>query len=419
MLLAVHNVYPSLRPYTAGFFQLSHYNPETGTYVQGWRDIYFAIGSIIGFTAARAITIDWIFQPIARAGGLKRKASLRFAEQGWLVVYYGGYWSFGMYLWANSNYWLNFNNLWDNWPARDMSGIFKFYLLTQLSFWLQQILVINIEERRKDHYQMLTHHFITSTLLYSAYIYGFFNVANVVLCIMDIVDYMLPVGCTRGVANDMVANKPQTAKMLKYMGYERSCNIAFGVFLGTWLIARHVVYLTLCWSIYQTIPARLPYGCYNGATSEMYSTEGTPDNWGHLLWPFKDLDGSICMNEKVKIIFLSFLLFLQVLSIIWFTMIVRVAVKVLRTGAAEDSRSDDEGDEGLEEGGQGQNGTLEKDLGDASADSSGSDPTWRRSVMNNGPSQGNRIRTGRARVRLSDQSDRKALLGRIGCDKPT
>lgn len=69
----------------------------------------------------------------------------------------------------------------------------KWYLLVQLSFWVQQILVINIEERRKDHYQMLTHHIITSSLLGSAYIYGFYNVSNVVLCLMDIVDLLLPV----------------------------------------------------------------------------------------------------------------------------------------------------------------------------------------------------------------------------------
>lgn len=203
--------------------------------------------------------------------------------------------------------------------------------------------------------------------------------------------------------------------MLKYMGYELACNVAFGVFLGTWLIARHLVYLTLCWSIYKNLPLGLPFGCYDNATGEMYSADGQPDNWGHLLWPFKNLDGPICMNDNIKLIFLSFLLFLQVLSIIWFTMIVRVAVKVLRTGAAEDSRSDDEGEAGLEDAGEGQNGSLEKDMGNASADSSGSDPTWRRSVMNNGSTQ---IRTGRGRVRLSDQSDRKALLGRIGCDKP-
>lgn len=62
-----------------------------------------------------------------------------------------------------------------------------------MSFWVQQIFVINIEERRKDHYQMLTHHVITSSLLGSAYIYGFYNVSNVVLCLMDIVDLLLPV----------------------------------------------------------------------------------------------------------------------------------------------------------------------------------------------------------------------------------
>lgn len=88
---------------------------------------------------------------------------------------------------------MDFRAIWAQWPARNVSGIMKWYLLVQLSFWLQQILVINIEERRKDHYQMSTHHFVTSTLLASAYVYGFYNVSNVVLCLMDIVDFMLPV----------------------------------------------------------------------------------------------------------------------------------------------------------------------------------------------------------------------------------
>lgn len=69
----------------------------------------------------------------------------------------------------------------------------KWYLLAQLSFWLQQIIVVNIEEKRKDYYQMFTHHIITSTLLGSAYIYGFYNVSNVVLCLMDVADILLPV----------------------------------------------------------------------------------------------------------------------------------------------------------------------------------------------------------------------------------
>lgn len=73
----------------------------------------------------------------------------------------------------------------------------KWYILVELAFLLQQIFVIHVEEKRKDHYQMLSHHVITSTLLGSAYIYGFYNVSNVVLCLMDIVDVLLPVRLTR------------------------------------------------------------------------------------------------------------------------------------------------------------------------------------------------------------------------------
>lgn len=96
MLLACHNLYPSLRPYTTPFFQLSYYQPLQDVYVQGWDDLYFVLSSAIAFTAIRAITIEWVFQPLARKAGLKRKASVRFAEQGWLWVYYGFFWTFGM-----------------------------------------------------------------------------------------------------------------------------------------------------------------------------------------------------------------------------------------------------------------------------------------------------------------------------------
>jgi acyl-CoA-dependent ceramide synthase len=97
------------------------------------------------------------------------------------------------YIWKNSNYWWDFKAIFADWPKREMVLELKWYLLTQLAFWIQQIFIVNIEERRKDHYQMLTHHLITSTLLSSAYIYRFHNVANVVLSLMDIVDFLLPV----------------------------------------------------------------------------------------------------------------------------------------------------------------------------------------------------------------------------------
>lgn len=105
-LMAVHNLYPSLRAYTTPFFQMSYYQPSTGRYRQGWDDIYLVISSIIGFTAVRAISIDWIFRPITKRAGLKKKASIRCSEQAWMLVYYGVFWPLGMVSpWERENRW--------------------------------------------------------------------------------------------------------------------------------------------------------------------------------------------------------------------------------------------------------------------------------------------------------------------------
>ncbi|KAH1493835.1 hypothetical protein LV164_007566 [Aspergillus fumigatus] len=393
-LLAAHNLYPTLRPYTAPFFELSYYQPSEGVYVQGFDDVYFVVSSAITFTAVRAIAIEWIFRPAARYAGLKRKASNRFAEQAWMWMYYAFFWTFGMYIWKNSYYWMDFKAIWAQWPARGISANLKWYLLAQLSFWFQQILVINMEERRKDHYQMLTHHIITSTLLTSAYIYGFYNVSNVVLCLMDIVDLLLP-----------------TAKILKYFKFELCCNITFGLFMVTWLITRHIFYPLLCWSIYKDVPDAMAYGCYSGSTAEMISTDGYPNRFRYLFNPFLDINGPICMNRTVKWIFLGFLLALQLLSLIWFVMVVRVAVNVLRTGNAEDTRSDgEEEEEEVEVRPVGKDALNNNPVG-----VDGANADWRRASSG---SASVRPRA-RGRIPLGDQSDRKALLGRIGCDKPT
>lgn len=76
---------------------------------------------------------------------------------------------------------------------RELGGLFKWYYLVQFAFWLQQIFVINIEERRKDHYQMLAHHFITCSLMACSYVYHMTRVGNIILIMMDFVDILLPV----------------------------------------------------------------------------------------------------------------------------------------------------------------------------------------------------------------------------------
>ncbi|KAJ5579000.1 hypothetical protein N7450_007867 [Penicillium hetheringtonii] len=398
MLLALHNLYPSLRPYTQPFFELSYYNPATNQYVQGWDDVYFVFSAALALTAIRAIAIEWVIQPLARQSGLGRKGSVRLAEQGWQVMYYSFVWATGLYLWKNSYYWFDFSAIWDEWPARPMSGLMKWYLLVELAFLIQSIFIIHVEERRKDHYQMFAHHIITSTLLTSAYIYGFYNVSNVVLCLMDIVDFLLP-----------------SAKILKYLKYQNACNVGFGIFMATWFITRHVLYNVLCWSIYQNVPARMSYGCY--AHGEMISENGYPDAFSYLFAPFMDLENPVCMNPTIKFIFLAFLVSIQLLSVLWFTMIVRVAYTTITTGAAEDSRSDEE-DEVEADPESTANGTAR--LAAKDGVSAALSPLIQHQLWTVGGRMGQRPCVPVAVVVfLFDQSDRKALLGRIGCEKPT
>ena len=84
-------------------------------------------------------------------------------------------------------------SLWRDYPRLLLGPSLKLYYLSQTAFWVQQIFVINIEERRKDHWQMFTHHIVTVTLLVFSYGYRQMRAGNAVLVLMDVVDLIFPV----------------------------------------------------------------------------------------------------------------------------------------------------------------------------------------------------------------------------------
>ena len=324
---------PSARHYTAKFYQISYYNPRTTKFALGWDDIFFVFYWIIVFTGMRAFVMTHILTPVAASLGIsKKKAKTRFAEQAWILLYYGAFWSTGMYIMYNSDYWLNLRGLWKNWPIREMDGLAKWYYLVQFAFWLQQIVVVNIEERRKDHWQMFTHHIITCTLVFTSYGYHQTRVGTLLLCLLDIVDILFPL-----------------AKIMKYLGLKTLCDITFGVFMVTYFVTRHIIYMWTCWSIYKHIPEEIQYGCYKGGDENLQGPFPVPNDWSHLTKPFRDPVGLVCWNNNIKWGFLVMLLALQVVLLIWFIMILKVAYKVITGEGAEDTRSDDEDDDEEEE----------------------------------------------------------------------
>lgn len=197
------------------------------------------------------------------------------------------------------------------------------------------------------------------------------------------------------------------AKCLKYTGHNKLCDIAFGVFMVSWFVARHVLYMMVCWSVYAHTPGIVPNGCFRGAASNLIGPEEAPPGLSYLIEPFFSSTGRVCNTETLKWAFLTPLLLLQVITIIWFTMIVRVAVKVIRGDGAEDTRSDDEGmDEDEEEFVYEEAQPLEEEVGVEELDLK----NWERRT-------GVKRQASSSGVSLPGHSDRKELLGRIGCEK--
>jgi acyl-CoA-dependent ceramide synthase len=92
-----HVAFPRARHHTRKFFSISYYNEATGRFALGWDDIFFVFYWIIVFTGMRCAVMDYVLTPIAAWAGIeKKKARIRFAEQAWILLYYGAFWSCGM-----------------------------------------------------------------------------------------------------------------------------------------------------------------------------------------------------------------------------------------------------------------------------------------------------------------------------------
>ncbi|KAF8627195.1 hypothetical protein AX15_004513 [Amanita polypyramis BW_CC] len=231
------------------------------------------------------------------------RSVIRFAEQGWSFVYYTTQSIIGLYvnLHLPTNL-LDANSFWSGYPHIPLPGLVKFYYLSQFAFYLHQTLILHAEARRKDHFQMLTHHVITVLLMGLSYQVNFTRVGCLTMILMDWCDIFLPL-----------------AKMIRYLGISQfACDVTFGIFLVSWLITRHILFVLVIKAVYDT-PKFLPY-------------VWEPENGRYLSTPVY-----LCFNVL--------LMSLQVLQLVWFWMICRVAWRVISGRGAADERSDEEDDD--------------------------------------------------------------------------
>lgn len=311
-IILSHILFPFTRPFTTKCLFLSNIDPKTQLATISIDDSYFVGFWIVVLTFLRALFVDNLLVIMAESvyGIKSRKTKARFAEQGFALLSYGIFWAVGFALLYESPYWLSAKDLWIGWPHYLLTPSFKAFYLIQLAAWLQQIYVINIEERRKDHFQMFTHHIVTCALIIGSYYYYFTRVGLVILVIMDVVDISLSL-----------------AKVLRYIGFQRSCDALFLIFLVSWIIFRHGMYNYILWSAISDGRVLIEPKCYYEDANGIEP--------GKLIR---------CFNPSAYWILVGLLGLLQCICIVWMYMIIRVLIRLIKGDAANDSRSDDDDD---------------------------------------------------------------------------
>ncbi|KDQ64276.1 hypothetical protein JAAARDRAFT_117612 [Jaapia argillacea MUCL 33604] len=227
------------------------------------------------------------------------RSVLRFAEQGYSVIYYAFSWLFGMYVHLNlPTEVLNPTHLWLKYPHTALAAPVKLFYLIQAAFYVHQVLILNAEARRKDHWQMMAHHVITIALVLTSYFYSFTRVGCLIMVVMDWCDIYLPL-----------------AKMFRYLNLTTLCDVTFTFFLLSWFVTRHVLLIYVIKSTYYEVP-NIGY-------------DWAPER-GHYI------------TQPLYVAFVTMLVALQILQILWSWMICRVAWRVVSGHGAEDERSDSE-----------------------------------------------------------------------------
>lgn len=218
--------------------------------------------------------------------------------------------------------------------------------------------------------------------------------------------------------------------MLKYLGYAQICDIFFGLFVVVWLVTRQIFFPMVIYSIYKHAPTDMQPGCYFADGTMVPERDATPYDalggnlvWSNLLKAYTDREGPVCWNPTIRFSFMTLLLSLQAIILLWFCMIIKVVMQVIRGNSADDVRSDDE-DEGEEVEGKNtidqvktgyEAAPLEHEVGVEALNFA-----TRKNTNTNGSARRVKKQTSRASgISIPGHGDHKELLGRIGCDKPS
>ncbi|OQV20706.1 Ceramide synthase 5 [Hypsibius exemplaris] len=226
----------------------------------------------------------------------------KFSETGWRFFYYTAIFIYGLWAVSSKSWFYDTKECWRGYPLHAVDRDMWWYYMLELSFYWSLLISQFFDVRRKDFWQMFTHHVTTILLLTLSWMDNLVRMGSLVLIIHDVADVFL-----------------EAAKLARYANKPKLCDAFFIVFAVVWIISRMFIY---------------PYVVVYTALFEACQTVA--------------LEGINCFPAYY--VFNALIICLQVLHFIWTWYIVRIAVKSIRTGKTDDNRSDTEEEDEMDAG---------------------------------------------------------------------
>jgi len=234
----------------------------------------------------------------------KQKAVQKYAQAATEAMFYGSFALVGLaivpsqpFFWPSSKWWIDFSTGQHSYMRQDL----RCYYIMYASRYMQAIVSVLMEHKRKDFIEMQVHHVVTVGLVGLSYYGGWNRVGVIVMVLLDPADVPLHV-----------------AKLCKYTyDYGRGAiwqtlaDRCFELFALVFFITRICMYPYVCWSSHFEAARYFEF----------------------------DAAAWTCV---------ALLEILLVLQCYWFWLLMKAIINMLTKGGVEDIRSDDEEDDKAE-----------------------------------------------------------------------
>jgi len=278
-------------------------------YGKGPKDLLFLAFYIIVFSLVRQTMVIYVVRPLAIKCGIRGQRKIeRFTEQGYALFYWSSSSIIGLYVMSQQpTWWYRTEAFWLEYPHWRMRGVLKTFYLLQLSYWLQQLLVLalRIEKPRSDYVELCLHHIVTLWLVGWSYTINLTYIGVAIFFSMDIADVFLAF-----------------SKLLNYSGLQRTSECTFACLLCVWAYFRHYQNLRILHSVWYE------YGDLVPAEARVFDLLQ-----GRALAPW--------MRYQVFLPILA----LQCLNLFWYGLMWRIVWRMISGKNATDVREADEDEE--------------------------------------------------------------------------